>query len=194
MWKNILLVSSFFALTPIVIGTSAFALFVVTKPQKSLAADNSNKILGTNIYSPSSAVVPQIETRIKSSDARIEIIRQYLHKYNSPLEPYSAFLVETSDKYDLDFRLLVAIAHQESALCKIIPENSYNCWGWGIHSRGTLRFSSFDEGIETVAKGLRNEYLNKGYVSVDEIMDKWVPHSPERAWSKAVTHFIENME
>lgn len=192
MWKNILLVSSFFALTPIVIGTSVFSLFVLNTPPQS---SSQTKVLGTkNVYAANQTLLPQVESRIESADARTEIIKQYLHKYNSPLEPHSQLLVETADKYDLDFRLLVAIAHQESALCKIIPENSYNCWGWGIHSRGTLRFSSFEEGIETVAKGLRNEYLNKGYVSVDEIMDKWVPHSPERAWSKAVNHFIENME
>jgi len=192
MWKNILLVSSFFALTPIVIGTSVFSLFVLNTPTQS---SSQTKVLGTkNVYAANQTLLPQVESRIESADARTEIIKQYLHKYNSPLEPHSQLLVETADKYDLDFRLLVAIAHQESALCKIIPENSYNCWGWGIHSRGTLRFSSFEEGIETVAKGLRNEYLNKGYVSVDEIMDKWVPHSPERAWSKAVNHFIENME
>lgn len=194
MWKNILLVSSFFALTPIVIGTSAFALYTLSS-QKVAASEPTNNILGaSNIYASDKSVLPQVETKIESSDARVEIIRQYLNKYNSPLEPYSKLLVETADKYDLDFRLLVAIAHQESALCKIIPENSYNCWGWGIHSRGTLRFTSFEEGIETVSKGLRNEYLNKGYVTVDEIMDKWVPHSPERAWSKAVNHFIQNME
>ena len=68
----------------------------------------------------------------------LELIRQYLVRYNSPLVGLENFMVPKSDEYGLDYRLIPAIAQQESNLCKIIPDNTYNCWGWGIHSKGTL--------------------------------------------------------
>ncbi len=68
---------------------------------------------------------------VVGADARPIIIRQYLAKYNSPLEPYADFIFQTSQKYNLDSRLLVAIAQQESNLGKKIPVNSYNAWGVG---------------------------------------------------------------
>src|SRR3989339_956263 len=51
-----------------------------------------------------------IKTSVKTADARPEIIRQYLSYYNSPLEPHSDLIVQLADKYDFDYRWLVAIA------------------------------------------------------------------------------------
>jgi len=39
-----------------------------------------------------------IKTSLKTADARPEIIRQYLQKYHSPLEPYAEFLVQAADE------------------------------------------------------------------------------------------------
>jgi len=102
-----------------------------------------------------------------TGDARPILIRNYLKKYQSPLTPYADFIFATSQKYGIDYRLLVAIAQQESNLCKKIPPNSHNCWGWGIHSKGTLGFSSFDEAIEIVAQGLKEDYIDKGFTTVE---------------------------
>ena len=93
----------------------------------------------------------QIQTSIKTADARPEIIRQYLNQYESPLEPYSDLIVELSDQYNFDYRWLVAIAQQESGLCLHIPENSYNCWGWGIYGDKITRFDSFEDALRRIA-------------------------------------------
>ncbi|MBI2065977.1 hypothetical protein HYT60_00510 [Candidatus Woesebacteria bacterium] len=127
------------------------------------------------------------------TDARPELVRQYLAYWYSPLEPYSNFIVEAADRYELDYRLTTAIAQQESNLCKIIPPGSFNCWGWGIHSEGTLGFDSFEEGIETVSQGLKEEYLNKGFGSIEEIMSKYTPLS-NGSWATGVTKFMSEME
>ncbi|KKU47808.1 MAG: hypothetical protein UX67_C0028G0001, partial [Candidatus Woesebacteria bacterium GW2011_GWF2_46_8] len=100
---------------------------------------------------------------------------------------------EAADRYELDYRLTTAIAQQESNLCKIIPPGSNNCWGWGIHSAGTLGFDSFEEGIETVSAGLRKEYLDKGFRTVEEIMSKYTPLS-NGSWATGVTKFMSEME
>lgn len=129
---------------------------------------------------------------VKSADAIPEIIKSYLKKYNSPLIHDADFIITIADKYHLDPRLLVAIAQQESNLCKKIPDDSYNCWGWGIHSRGTLRFSSYREGVEAVAKGLSQNYIGKGLTTPEEIMAIYTPLS-EGSWAKGVQQFLDEM-
>lgn len=130
---------------------------------------------------------------VSTADARPVIIRQYLERYNSPLTPYANYIVMISEKYNLDYRLLVAIAQQESNLGKKIPYNTYNAWGWGIHERGTLGFSSWEEGIETVARGLRENYLDKGYTTPEKIMTKYTPLS-SGSWAFGVNQFMKEME
>ena len=130
---------------------------------------------------------------VVGADARPVIIRQYLAKYNSPLESYADLIFQTSQKYNLDYRLLVAIAQQESNLGKKIPANSYNAWGWGVHSQGTLGFSDWEEAIETVAKGLRENYLDKGLTTPEEIMSVYTPLS-SGSWAFGVRQFMGEME
>ena len=94
----------------------------------------------------------------------------------------------------MDFRLITAIAQQESNLCKIIPPRTYNCWGWGIHSEGTLGFDSYEEAIDAVTLGLKENYFNKGLTTPDTIWPKYTPSSPDGAWAKGVNQFMAEME
>jgi hypothetical protein len=198
-WKNLIIVTVFFTLAPIVLGTSLFSLYSLTK-----FSENENKIIsmyyqpkegqeGVKLFASLPANIPSISGFATVSDGRIELIRQYLSSYSSPLEPYASFIIFAADKYKLDFRLITAIAQQESNLCKIIPPNSYNCWGWGIHSGGTLGFNSFEEGIEIVSQGIREQYLNKGYETVEEIMSKYTPLS-NGSWAYGVNKFMGDIE
>ena len=42
-----------------------------------------------------------------------------------------------------DYRLLPAIAMQESTLCRSIPVDSHNCWGWGIYGDKVMLIPQF---------------------------------------------------
>jgi hypothetical protein len=198
-WKNIFLVIVFFTITPLTLAVSLFSLFsfkgsVLAKEsisQKNLAVSPYS---GVQVYASLPPQLPSVSDEIGVKDARPEIVKQYLEYYNSPLIPYADFIIQTADKYKLDYRLIPAIAQQESNLCKIIPPNSYNCWGWGIHSQGSLGFDSYEEGIETVSKGLRTQYADKGLVTVPEIMTKYNATSPGGAWANGVSQFMEEME
>ena len=194
-WKNFALVAFFFILTPIVLGTSLFSLVSLKSlsAQEKVAHIPGQLTSGARVFASLPAQIPSVAGAATSADARVEIIRAYLKDYRSPLEPLAEFIVATSDKYGLDFRLTTAIAQQESNLCKYIPSGSYNCWGWGIHSRGSLGFSSFEEGIETVSQGLKENYIDMGYVSPDEIMAKYTPLSPG-TWAIGVNKFMSDME
>lgn len=197
-WKNLTLISIFFIITPITLGVSLFSLFSLKTHELAEKKYNTTNLVlslasGVSIYASLPDNIPTLYSYVGSSDARPEIIKQYLNFYNSPLEPYAEFIVKTADKYSIDFRLITAIAQQESNLCKVIPPDSYNCWGWGIHSKGSLGFTSFEEGIETVSQGLKEEYLEKGYSTVEEIMSKYTPLS-NGSWAHGVETFMQDME
>lgn len=197
-WKNIFFVSVFFLITPLTIGVSLFSLFSLKKNDIVEQKFNTTNLVvspksGVSVYASLPSDIPSETSSIEFADARPQIVKKYLLNYHSPLAPYADFIVQIADKYSLDFRLVTAIAQQESNLCKIIPPESYNCWGWGIHSKGTLGFNSYEEGIETVSKGLREEYLDKGYITVSDIMSKYTPQS-NGSWANGVSSFMSEME
>lgn len=199
---NLVLVILFFLITPVVLGSSLLSLYSLSKIKKSetkniLGSTTINNIEvpepGAKLYASLPISYPIFSNTLNTNDARIEVIRQYLENYRSPLAPFAEFIVTTSDKYSLDYRILTAIAQQESNLCKLIPPNSHNCWGWGIHSEGTLGFKSYEEAIELVAQGIKEEYIDKGFVTIEEIMSKYTPLSPG-SWAAGVNTFMEEME
>lgn len=130
---------------------------------------------------------------IKSGDARAANLKSFFRRHNSILYDYSEKIVEVSDKYKFDYRLLPAIAMQESNLCRVIPEDSYNCWGWGIYGTTVTKFDSYNDAIETVAKGIRDDYIDEGLVTASAIMEKYTPSSPG-SWSHGVNTFLKALE
>jgi hypothetical protein len=198
MGKSILLTILFFTLTPLTIGLTFFSLFLIAPPkpkQQTLTAQVTlqNPPSGVRVYASLPETMAHISGAAVAKDARAEIIKQYLASYGSPLTPYAQKIVEEADKNAIDFRLVTAIAQQESSLCKKIPAETYNCWGWGIHSRGTLGFSSYEEGIEVVSQGLKESYIDMGYKTPEEIMSKYTPLSLG-SWAAGVSAFMQNME
>ncbi len=189
----------FLFLVPVSLGLSFWLLNFNQESYRQFLA--KSKIDYQPLFSQASARLYQalpsssgmIFFNVEAADARPVIIRQYLEKYNSPLASYAEYIFAVSEKYNLDYRLVVAIAQQESNLGKKIPPGTYNAWGWGIHSKGTLGFSSWEEGIETVARGLREDYFNKGFVSLEQIAARYAPPSQE-TWAFGVGQFMGAME
>lgn len=138
-------------------------------------------------------IIGNIESDVKLQDGRAAKLRRYLRSLNSPLFDHADLLVEEADKNGYDYRLLVAISLQESLACRKIPENSYNCWGWGIYGNKITRFSSYDEAIRTVSAGMKKNYLDKGLITTEQIMSKYNPSSTG-SWSRAVSYFFHRIE
>ncbi len=142
---------------------------------------------------------PQVmgmESTLELEDARGQIVANFLKKYKSPLEPheyYGQMLVDIADKYNLDFRFLPAIMRKESSLCRNIPEGSYNCLGFGIHSKGTLGFESYEAGFERAAKELRANYVEQGRIQISEIARKYNGGDVDE-WTDSVNQFMAEME
>ena len=143
-------------------------------------------------YAALPSSVSEIRTAVLGADARPVTVNAYFETYGSPLAGYGALIVQTADKYNIDPYLIVAIAQQESNLCKNIPADSYNCWGWGIHKQGTLKFDSFTTAIETVTLGLREKYFDFGYDTPEKIMPKYTPQS-NGSWAAGVNQFLDEL-
>jgi len=180
----------FLVLAPVNLFLAIFTLSFFPSNDLTLGRKTSSSL---QLYTALPAEGGGFSFGVLGADARPIIIRQYLAKYNSPLEPYADLIFQTSQKYDLDYRLLVAIAQQESNLGKKIPADSYNAWGWGIHSRGTLGFANWEEAIETVSRGLREDYLDQGLVTLEQMMTKYTPLS-NGSWAFGVKQFMGEME
>lgn len=144
-----------------------------------LAQYNSNNNMDNN------RVVPSLPL----SDIRITALRNFLKVYNSPLYEHVESLVKTADLWGLDYALIPAIAMQESGGCKVIPEDSYNCWGYGIYGDKVTRFTSYEEAMIQVAKTIKETYIKNGLTNPTLLEDRWTPSS-RGSWSYSVNYFI----
>ena len=153
--------------------------------------DNSINLMITSDFQKEREI--NILESVSGDDARPLIIKKYLEKYKSPLVPYSDLIFQLSQDYGFEYYWIVAIAQQESNLCKKIPEGSHNCWGYGIHKRGTLSFDSYELSLKSYAEYLKREYFDKGLNTPELIMSKYCPSS-NGSWAKGVWQFINEME
>jgi len=136
---------------------------------------------------------PELLVEFQTHDIRVANLKYFFRKYNSVLYDKSEFIVKMADTYKLDYRLIPAIAMQESNVCKYIYEGSHNCWGWGIYGNKVTRFDSYEEAIETISKGLKLYYVDKGLTTPEAIMRKYTPPS-DGSWAFGVNTFLKMIE
>lgn len=128
-------------------------------------------------------------------DARPKIIEDFFKEYKSPLASLSESFVKVADKYKLDYRLLPSIAMQESNGGKKVIADSYNPFGYGIYGKQVKKFTSYEEAIERVGRGLREDYLDQGLNTPQKIMPKYTPPSVTIGgpWARGVSTFMEEL-
>ncbi len=149
-------------------------------------------------------------TVVETDDARALLVANFLKRYNTgnrnihhPLIPedyFGVFFVELADKYNLDFRLLPAIAMQESNLCNHTPKKevngtmteSYNCLGFGVYGDKVTMFPSFEANFEQAAKTLKKNYIDIGLDTPYKIMRKYTPPS-DGSWAESVNQWMAEM-
>lgn len=129
---------------------------------------------------------------INKLDARSLIIKNFFIDYKSPLSDMADVFVAVADKYKLDYRLLPAIAMQESNGGKIMPNNSFNPFGYGIYGKTVLRFAGYAEAIDRVGRGLKTDYYDLGLKTPEQIMPKYTPPS-KGAWAEGVSTFMTEL-
>lgn len=133
---------------------------------------------------------------VEKRDARAKIIEDFFKGYGAPLAEFADTFVTVADKYGLDYRLLPAISMQESNGGKRIIPSSKNPFGYGIYGDNVLKFATFEDAIERVGRGLKEDYLDKGLTDPNKIMAKYTPPSVEIGgpWAKGVNTFMQELQ
>ncbi len=147
------------------------------------------------LYAALPANVTESSDTIVKKDARALIVENFFAQHKAPLAEYGDVFVKVADQYQLDYRLLPAIAMQESNGGKRVIPDSYNPFGYGIYGKKVTRFESWEAAIERVGKALREDYLNEGLTTPETIMTKYTPPSVEigGVWAKGVSTFFAEM-
>ena len=118
-----------------------------------------------------------VDQKAKIVQAKADAIDDYFAKRKMPLVGTGVKMVEVAEKYELDWRLIPAIAVRESTggkhQCKKV---GFNPFGWGSCKIG---FDSYDHAFETIAKNLAGENPNTEHhyadKSVKEILQAYNP-------------------
>lgn len=113
----------------------------------------------------------QFLASVGGGDSRSALVNKFLSENNSPMAKSSITFIKAAEKYNLDWKLLPAIAFTESTLGKKTIFGTYNAFGWGVadNTAKGADFVSWDEAIFTVAKGLREDYYNQGLTTLESI-------------------------
>ncbi len=143
-----------------------------------------------NVAGNSASMAYNINKNNKLEDYFIKkmVIKKVLEKYNSPIVESAGSFVDTCVKYELECYLLPSISGLESYFGRFIYPDSNNPFGWG---RGLIMFNTWDEAIETVGKGLRENYIDKGAQTIDEI---GIIYCEGNTWAGKVKFFVNQFK
>ncbi len=125
-----------------------------------------------------------------ANDIRTAKVARFLATQGSPLVFSAPTFIAEADKYDFDYRLLVAIAGVESTFGKHYISGTYNVWGWGV---GQIPFVSFDDGIIKISRDLKSKYIDRGANEIDEIARIYCPPTYE-SWAAKVKFFMAKID
>ncbi|MDE1851017.1 MAG: hypothetical protein KGH54_04485 [Candidatus Micrarchaeota archaeon] len=189
--RKLVLLISFFVAAPL--SLICILAFLLLFPKGGYLTHHTVASDSTVAYAALPTNQNVIDATVSQEDGRVERLKQFFASYHSPLEPYAEKIVSEADTYDLDFRLLPAIAMQESGLCRRMPKDSYNCWGFGIYGGKVTRFDNFPEAIHTVTKTLATKYKQNGLNTPEEIMSRYTPSS-NGSWAFGVNTFMAQLQ
>lgn len=187
MIRRLALLSLWLVLTPSLLLTLAVALSA-SKNAVSLPAVSAP--LDVSEVSEQNIIQAQV-IATQTNDPRPYIVERFLAR--TPLEPHAEYIVEVSDKYGIDYRLIPAIAMKESGGGTAIDLASHNAWGF---ENGSTYFPSWEYAIDRVGSTLKNGYISKGLTTPEQIMAKYAPPQLETGgkWAKDINHFYSQME
>ena len=124
---------------------------------------------------------------------------EYLQARGSPMAGLGEALLDAGWRYNVDPRLLVAIAGADTGFGRVLCTD-YNAWNWFWFGWCNSPFESWVQGMEEVARGLRVGYLDAGRTDVDTIAERYGPLDDprdtlglNRYWPGNVTRYLQDL-
>ncbi|MBI4100002.1 hypothetical protein HY440_03270 [Candidatus Microgenomates bacterium] len=196
--KNFLLFTTFVLGNLTILILSFLALTIkASKPSSAQIAAPVVVVSSSSDQSP--ALLPltvlgtSTQAEIVAGDASIQLVENFFKKYQSPMVGLGSDIVTAARKYQIPFGLLPAIGQCEGNLGKVIPNDSYNTWGYGIYGQTITKFASWQEAIDTVSKSMRRDYFDYGLTTPEKMMGKYAPPS-DGSWAFCVNRFLAELQ
>ena len=123
----------------------------------------------------------------------------FLRARGSPMAGLGEELLKAGWRYNVDPRLIVAIAGAETSFGRALC-TSYNAWNWFWWEWCNSPFESWEQVLDEVARGLRVGYLDQGLTDVDSIAARYCPLDDprdtlgvNRHWPANVAHYLKEL-
>lgn len=136
--------------------------------------------------------MPYTQAEAKLIDAAIRKMSP-----RSPLVGQGAAFAAASDRDNIDWRFLVAIAGAETSFATYGPSQAIrNPFGMGPG----IRYGSYSAAISAASRNLRANYLDKGLDTVAKVQGKWAPGGAANDptglnsnWTRNVTSYLTSL-
>lgn len=182
--------NKFNRLSILILLVFAFALLVIEIRYKStLVSGISTSMSKVRI---ASGIKTDVYTTASISYKKVDreaTLKGFFKKYNSPLVDHVDTFIRVADQYNLDYRLMPAISCMESTCARFLIPGTHNPFGWG---GGLIKFDTYDEAIERVAKGLDEIYLSRGLDTPEKMAPVYTPPN-HKNWLKGVRFFMDQI-
>ena len=118
-------------------------------------------------------------------DPRVAHLERFFEHYNCPVPYHISGYLRAADTYELDYRLLPAIAIRET-LCGVSDQRNNH---WGYHP-GRQSFESVESGIDFVAERLANGFFYRGKT----LQEKLFIYNPRSAYPGEIQRIMRQIE
>jgi hypothetical protein len=184
--KLLLLIKS--TITFVVLATFLYSLTSThnsSLQNKTLEAADSRVELHSTLVAQTEQVVYQASLPtepIKPRDNRAILLESFLRGKGSYLADYTDLIVEQSDYYGVNPRVLIAISGAESSYCKV-NFRPHNCWGYG-----KVGWATPEDSIRGYMAMMNAGYFSRGARTIEGIASPYNPH-PVEYTQKVYMHY-----
>lgn len=196
MFRKLVITLTWFPLTFSLLAVNLSLLTSLAKKAQTSQAHLPPVPLQISAYSYGTEQV--LGASVVAGDARALLLSKFLERNDSPLTEYANYIVDRSDHYHIDFRLVPAIAMCESNAGKRMPTKaSHNAWGISVET-GQLTGANFPNwvyAIDWVSRYLKEKYFDRGITSLTDIGAIYAPPSVAtgNSWAACVDLFMNEI-
>lgn len=199
MVRKAFILFSWFPLALVLVLNCLFYLSAKNKPVAitPYLLHSSLTLTGAEEVEKSTSTGKMLSAVVSAEDGRHLLLNNFL--LGSPLEPYTNLFISEADKYNIDYRLIPAIAMCESNLGKHIPsQDSFNAYGIAVYTgqNSGAKFTDWPSSIKWVYKFINDKFMKNNIIDIKEIGATWAPPSVEKghSWANCVEKFMRSIQ
>lgn len=196
MMRKVLMIGVWFPLTAFLLVLDLSILFSIT--HKAAANKPVSYVPPMPIAASSLGTGQVLGASVHAGDARALLLQKFLKAHDSPLADYADYILDRADYYNIDFRLISAIAMCESNVGKHMPTKaSHNAWGISVETGQITgaNFANWLTAIDWVSRYMKEKYFARGITDLIDIGAIYAPPSVEtgNSWANCVQHFMDQI-